>query len=222
MIELVFEKVYTQYHGRQKLSALSEYLGNIPGSSTKKFVKMLVFGSKGAAIYNISDIQISPAIAGGSAAQSPGPKVVRIMYTGDESSKVMTMKQFASYCTQILSSLEGVDDKEIVLEAMLEGSNKGHSFRFYYDNSTAFALLVKNVNVEGLEEFLNNYEGDLVNAISVPQSTKAKAAKKADDHDGYVLWAIRDSFGHKVRVWKRADMVPADWNGRVQRDEITG
>ena len=212
MIEMVFEKVYTQYHCKQKLQALSEYLGKIPGSDSKKFVKMLVFVKGGPAIYNISTIKLSSCIADGTATTTPGPKKVQIIYTGDENSKVMKMKQFADACKTILNALAEVDDKEVVLEAALEGKeNAGHSFRFYYDNSRAFAILVKNANVEGIEEFLNNYEGDLEEAISLPKTRsitgkKNPKPKQKSWKDDYVLVDVSDECGHKVRRWKRKDM----------------
>jgi len=212
MIEMVFEKVYTQYHCKQKLQALSEYLGKIPGSDSKKFVKMLVFVKGGPAIYNISDIKISPCIGDGTATTTPGPKKVQIIYTGDENSQVMKMKQFANACKTILGALADVDEKEVVLEAALEGKeNAGHSFRFYYDNSRAFAILVKNANVEGIEQFLNDYEGDLEEAISLPKTrsiTGKKNPKPKSWKDDYVLVDVSDTCGHKVRRWKRKDMMP--------------
>ena len=217
MIELVFEKVYTQYHCKQKLQALSEYLGKIPGSDNKKFVKMLVFVKGGPAIYNISKIMTSQCIADGTAAVTPGKKKVQIIYTGDESSKAMTMKQFATACKKILAEIENIDEKvdknEVILEAALEGKESaGHSFRFYYNNSTEFAILVKNANVEGIEEFLNNYEGDLEEAISLPKTRsitgkKNPKPKQKSWKDDYVLVDVVDDCKHKIRRWKRKDMV---------------
>ena len=195
------------------MQQLSEYLGKIPGADNKKFMKMLVFGKNGPAIYNISDIKISSSIGEGKAAETEDPKVVRIIYTGDESSKVMKMKTFANYCKKILDVLKDVDEKEVLLEAALDGrEDKGHSFRFYYDNSKNFAVLVKNANVEGIEKFLESYDGDLEEAVSLPKTRaiaggKSKKQKDPSWKDDYMLVDVSDSCGHKIRMWKRKDMM---------------
>ena len=200
MLKQVFEKTYTQYSVVQKVKVLAEYLDKIPGADTKKFVKMLIAGKNGFGIYNISGIE----------ADEDG-KQVKIIYTGDEASKAMTMKAFAKECRDILAEDAITSDTELVAE--LEDSSKGYSFRFYYDNSKNYALFVRNTNVKGLEEFLANYEGDLAQAVELPKTRmqlkgKAKKDKPVSGHakmraEGYVKVAAYDDFGHRIIMWKK-------------------
>lgn len=184
MFKLIFEKdAYTQYKPKQKLQALQEYLDNIAKKDNKKFMKMLVFGNGYTSICNISDIQISKSIADGTAAESDEVKKVYIVYTTDPASKVMKMKRFATLCKKILDELKDVDNNEIALEAIYDGKGRSHSFRFYYDNSKNFALLVKNVNVKGVEKFLNEYVDDLEAAVIDAKPKKIKQDNSSKDDD---------------------------------------
>lgn len=216
MIEKIFEDVYTHYTGIQKLEALSEYLAKIPGSSTKKYVKCIVGSAKGFAIYNVVDILMSKSLTSEDAS-TDDKKTVRFICSAEAGKKTYTMKAFAKRCKQILELLEGKDISDVEMQISVEGSNKGYSFRFYYDNSKPFAILVRNLSVKGVEKFLESCEEDLLEYISVPDVSKApktpktpraprdKKEKKPDPHEGYEKVYSSDEFGHRVTLWKRAD-----------------
>lgn len=210
MVEKIFEDVYTQYSGVQKLETLHEYLSKIPGSSNSKYVKCVVAKSGGFAVYNVVDILMSKSLTEDSA--SDEKKTVRLVYTADENSKTYTMKQFAKRCKQIFDLLKDKDISDVELQISEKGSDKGASFRFYYDNSTKFAILVRNTNVKGIEEFLNSCEEDLQTYISVPTTKRASKAvevakekkpKKPNPHEGYVCIDKTDEFGHRITLWKK-------------------
>ena len=214
MLRMLAEKVYTQYEPKYPLNALREFIDEIPNLNKNLFMKMLVFTSQGVGIYNIGDIKISPCIGEGTAAETAGKKNVKIIYTGDETSKVMTIGTFADYIKKILDNLEDVNKNDVLVEVACQGKeNKGQQFRFYYDDTKNYAILVRGTGPKGAEEFMENYEGDLVNAIQVAKTREFKSAgpkaskqpKKADPHEGYILKAVYDDYGHKIRMWQKID-----------------
>lgn len=210
MIEKIFEDTYSKYSPTYKLQALSEYYSKLPTSSTTKYVKFLRFSKDVASIYNVSRILVTPNIA-----DDDGKiKKVHIEYTGDEASKVMTVKTFATQCRKIFTALKNEDPENVEVLAVLAGTDKAKKFRFYFDSENNFAILVNGTDTKGLEAFLENYEGDLAAAVSVAQSTKApKTAKlrvprekkpnKPNPHEGYELIDNSKENGHTVRIWKK-------------------
>jgi len=232
----ITEDKYSVYNSIYDLKTLSEYYSKLPHTSKTKFVKFMRFTGSQAAVYNISDILITPNVADG----SEGKKKVQIVYSGDEASKVWDVKKFSTVCKKIFNALKGVDEEDVEVESVLEGQNKPTKFRFYYDSDNGFAILVNGTNTKGLEEFLNNYEGDLENLVSVPKVTKApkeqkekrvskgikisKAPVKKNDHEGYVCVSSSDSFGHRIKIWKKdpsykSPEVSQD-KGEVKTDDI--
>ena len=215
MIKAIIEQNLTEdkfsvYNTAYDLKTLSDYYSKIPKTSTTKFVKFMKFSQGQTAIYNISDIMITPNVADG----TEGKKKVQIVYSGDEAKKVWDIKKFANTCKKIFKALEDVDESEVEVEAVLEGQNKPTKFRFYYDSDNGFAILVHGTGTKGLEDFLNSYEGELRDVVSVPKVTKAKVEHKArapkdkkvakkNSHEGYVCIDSSDSFGHRIKLWKR-------------------
>ena len=89
MIKAIIEQNLTEdkfsvYNTAYDVKTLSDYYSKIPKTSTTKFVKFMKFSQGQTAIYNISDIMITPNVADG----TEGKKKVQIVYSGDEAKKV--------------------------------------------------------------------------------------------------------------------------------------
>jgi len=111
------EATYSKYNSIYDLGTLSEYYSKLPHTSTTKYVKFIRFTKGQAAIYNISDILISPNVTDG----SEGKKKVQIVYSGDEASKVWDVKKFSTVCKKIFTALKDTDEKDVEVEAVLDG-----------------------------------------------------------------------------------------------------
>lgn len=209
MDEIIFEETSTLYDPKLKLSQMAEYIAKLP-KDAKSYVKMLDFKKDQVCVYNVSDILISESIGKGKAAEDKGKKVVRIVYTGDEESKVCTCKKFQTLCSKIAKALKGVDPKEVLVQVSLAGKEIGKQFRFFYDSSSKFVVLVRGTAVNGAQKFVEAHKEDLVNIVNAPAPTKEPKLKKAkapkkNSHDGYELVSSTDDFGHRIKLWKKVD-----------------
>jgi len=113
----ITEDKYSVYNSIYDLKTLSEYYSKLPHTSKTKFVKFMKFTGNQAAIYNISDILVSPNVADG----SEGKKKVQIIYSGDEASKVWDVKKFSTVCKKVFAALKDDKPEDVEVEAVLDG-----------------------------------------------------------------------------------------------------